>query len=167
MSHIQSKKGKGNTIGGKNYKKGKKQKVEDNIFDLDKIKANPSEQQTYGIIDKKLGGSRMQIICSDNVCRNGIIPGNMKKKEWINVDDIVLVQINELSTKGETCYIIKKYSKEEIRELSKINEFNLYKTKEGRFTFAKTDTLANLELSDEDETGFKFKDEDDFDFDEL
>jgi translation initiation factor 1A len=101
------KKGKG----GKKYKRGKKDVnvVRDLIF--------KEEGQQYATVDKMLGDCRTLLICEDGKNRLGIIRGAMKKKEWIQPGDLVLVSLRTFQ--DDKLDIIHKYNDEEMRKLKK------------------------------------------------
>jgi translation initiation factor 1A len=129
-----------NNKGGKNYKKIAKK-------DLSNVKLDEplatEEFHRYAQVEKKLGGSRILVNCSDNIKRQGIIRGKMYKKVWMNPGDILLVEINpELnqSHKSPECYIIHKYSEFAIQNLKTQGEIDFetkkYDTKESDIIFA-------------------------------
>lgn len=73
----------------------------------------PRGRQCFGIIEQRLGGTRMRVRCLDGNIRICRIPGRMKRTLWIREGDIALVEPWELSgdEKGD---IIFKYSKSQI-----------------------------------------------------
>lgn len=86
-----------NKVGGKNYKKGKHQddpKVYERL-----------EGQMYGRVLKLLGGCNAMVFCNDNKERLCHIRGNMRRKVWIEVGDIVLISLRDLSDEGDTTYV--------------------------------------------------------------
>jgi translation initiation factor 1A len=98
-----------NKQGGKNYKKAKKGNTETKVEEP----LATEEFHRYAQVEKKLGGSRLLVKCSDGIIRQGIIRGKMHKKVWMNPSDVILVEINpELnqSHKSQECYIVHKYS---------------------------------------------------------
>ena len=101
--------------GGKSKKKAKKKTT-----DVTRELVFKEEGQEYGQNIRLLGDCRLEIICSDGIKRDGHIRGSMRKKIYINMNDIVLVQINEYEP--EKCDIILKYTDEEVRKLKKCGE---------------------------------------------
>lgn len=98
-----------NKHGGKNYKKAKRVNTETKVEEP----LATEEFHRYAQVEKKLGGSRLLVKCSDGITRQGIIRGKMHKKVWMNPGDVILVEINpELnqSHKSQECYIVHKYS---------------------------------------------------------
>lgn len=108
-----------NAKGGKKFKKGKKQSFHDKKL----IYKDPKEDQEYGKIIKSCGNGRFQIQCFDGKNRLGIIAGNMRKKVWVNNDDIILFSKWEFTTDDNKCSIIHKYDRDEVKELQKSGEF--------------------------------------------
>ncbi len=115
-----------NTKGGKNYKKGKKGKGKLGA----KKTVTPwadSAGLMYAQVKKKLGSNRLEVDCNDGRPRQAIIPGSFYKRVWMNVGDIILVQLNELD--NEETFILYKYDPDECHQL---------KAKENlRFDFSK------------------------------
>src|SRR3989344_6013349 len=64
----------------------------------------PRGRQVLGLVDQRVGGSRMIVRCLDGKSRNCRIPGRLKRKLWIRENDIVLkyrpTQIEWLKKKG-------------------------------------------------------------------
>ncbi|MBL7147792.1 MAG: translation initiation factor eIF-1A [Nanoarchaeota archaeon] len=90
----------------------------------------PRGRQALGVVDQRLGSSRMRVRCFDGKSRVCRIPGRLKRKLWIRENDIVLVEPWELdNTKGD---VIFKYKQNQIdwlkrkgflKELDLTNEF--------------------------------------------
>ena len=81
----------------KNYKKLKHQddpKVYERI-----------QGQMYGRVLKLLGGCNAKVFCNDNKERLCHIRGNMRRKVWIEVGDIVLISLRDLSDEGDPTYV--------------------------------------------------------------
>ena len=78
----------------------------------------PRGPQIFGIVEQRLGGTRMRARCMDGKIRICRIPGRLKRKLWIREGDTVLVEPWELSgnEKGD---IIFKYRKAQIQWLKK------------------------------------------------
>ena len=53
------------------------------------------ENQDYAKVEKLLGNCRVELLCNDGEKRLGIIRGNMRKKQWINSNSIVLYSVRD------------------------------------------------------------------------
>ncbi|MEM1577621.1 MAG: translation initiation factor eIF-1A [Candidatus Pacearchaeota archaeon] len=82
----------------------------------------PKENQVIGIVEKRLGGNKVQVECFDGYTRVCRIPGRFKRTLWIRPKDIVLVEKLEFeeNEKGE---VIFKYSPAEVEKLKKMGLF--------------------------------------------
>lgn len=108
-----------NAKGGKKFKKGKKQTFHQKAL----IYKDPKEDQEYGKIVRAMGNGRFEIQCFDGKTRMGIIAGNMRKRVWVNKDDIILFSKWEFTTDDDKCSIVHKYDIDEARKLQKEGEF--------------------------------------------
>ena len=65
-----------NKRGGKKFKRGKNK-----LQQTDKVNLIYAEDgQTYAIVKKRDGGSRLSVECSDGQIRSGIIPGKFRER---------------------------------------------------------------------------------------
>lgn len=73
----------------------------------------PRGRQSIGILDQRLGASRMRVKCFDGKTRVCRIPGRLKRKLWLREGDYILVEPWELGgdDKGD---IIFKYRAAQI-----------------------------------------------------
>lgn len=73
----------------------------------------PRGNQSLGIVETRLGGSRMRVRCMDGKIRICRIPGRMKRKLWVREGDVVLVEPWELGgdDKGD---VIFKYKSSQV-----------------------------------------------------
>lgn len=78
----------------------------------------PRDNQSLGIVDQRLGASRMRVRCLDEKTRVCRIPGRLKRKLWVREGDLVLVQPWEFESdiKGD---VIFKYRPSQIDWLKK------------------------------------------------
>lgn len=110
-----------NTRGGKKHKRGK------NKRDIDEVNIKrmryAGNDEIYAKVIRRLGGKRLELKCSDDVIRHGVIPGKLFKRVWMNPDDILLCQKNALGTDKE-CYILKKYTQQEVHVLKNEQRIN-------------------------------------------
>lgn len=99
-----------NTHGGKNHKKYKKKKPTDTVED--KIIFAEKGTQVYALVKKRLGGTRVEVDCSDNTSRSAVIPGSFYKRVWINPGDILLCDLppDDINNNKKLCYIRYKYT---------------------------------------------------------
>jgi len=76
--------------------------------------------QSYGTVTKLLGNGRMMVLLEDATEKMCSIRGSMRKREWVHVNDIVLVSFRDFDS---TCAdIIRKYSEAETHELRRLGE---------------------------------------------
>src|SRR3989344_6169868 len=91
----------------------------------------PRGNQSLGVVDARLGASRMRVRCLDEKTRICRIPGRLKRKMWIQERDLVLVEPWEMGgdEKGD---IIFKYRPSQVewlkkkgylKQLEEVNEF--------------------------------------------
>ena len=88
----------------------------------------PRGKQTFGIIEQRLGGSRMKVRCLDGKTRICRIPGRLKRSLWVREGNVVIIEPWEFGgdEKGD---IIYKYTKNQTfflknkGYLKKIEEF--------------------------------------------
>ena len=111
-----------NKKGGKKFKKGKKQSFHDKKL----IYKDPKEDQEYGKVVRPMGNGRFEIQCFDGKDRMGILAGNMRKKIWVNKDDIILFSKWEFTTDDNKCSIIHKYDHDEVKKLQREGEFPIH-----------------------------------------
>jgi translation initiation factor 1A len=79
----------------------------------------PQRQEILGIVQQRLGGSRMRVLCLDGKERICRIPGRLRRALWVRENDVVIIQPWELGgdTKGDVMY--KYRSKAEVEFLRK------------------------------------------------
>ncbi|MAE43242.1 translation initiation factor eIF-1A [Candidatus Woesearchaeota archaeon] len=99
-----------------------KNKKKDNLTDeerqqqeISRIKL-PRGNQTLGLLEQRLGGSRMRVRCLDGKTRICRIPGRLKRRLWVRENDIVIVEPWEYSgdEKGDLMY---KYTPTQVKWL--------------------------------------------------
>ena len=99
-----------NKKGGKGHKK-KKNTRESTLHNRPMIYAE--KNQAYAQITQNMGGSRLQVKCSDGKKRSAIIPGRLRKRLWMRKDDIILCELGSMGNDKE-CHILHKYNNKEI-----------------------------------------------------
>ena len=88
----------------------------------------PRGKEVIGIIEQRLGGSRMKVRCLDGKKRICRIPGRLKRSLWVREGDVVIVEPWEFGgdKKGDIVY---KYTRNQTQflknkgYLKKIEEF--------------------------------------------
>lgn len=85
--------------------------------DIARIKL-PRGNQTLGVLDQRVGGSRCKVKCLDGKTRICRIPGRLKKRLWVREGDILLIEPWEFSgdEKGD---VIFKYKPTQVGVLRK------------------------------------------------
>lgn len=78
----------------------------------------PKGTEVFGILEQRLGGSRVLVKCLDGKTRVCRIPGGIKRTLWLREGDVVLVGPWEFQSdeKGDVLF---KYSKAQIEWLKK------------------------------------------------
>ncbi len=78
----------------------------------------PRNNESFGVVDQRLGASRMKVRCLDEKTRICRIPGRLKRKLWVREGDLVLVEPWEMGgdEKGD---IIFKYRPSQIEWLKR------------------------------------------------
>jgi len=105
---------KGKGKGGKNRRRGKGDR------DGKRELVFKEDLQEYAQVTKMLGNARVEAFCFDGVTRLCQIRGQMRKRVWINMGDIVLVSLREFQ--DSKADIIWKYTPDEARSLKAYGE---------------------------------------------
>ena len=100
--------------GGKNKRRGKNESLSKRelIFKED--------GQEYAQVTRMLGNGRLEAYCFDGTKRQCHIRGQMKRRVWINNDDIILVGLRDYQ--DEKADVILKYTADEVRALKEYQE---------------------------------------------
>lgn len=77
----------------------------------------PKGEQFIGVVEKRNGGSRMNVRGTQGQEMMARVPGRMKKYLWIREGDIVLLEPWEIEK--DKADLIYKYKPNEIRQLQK------------------------------------------------
>ena len=56
----------------------------------------PREGEMFAIVETILGTNKLRIRCEDGKMRMGRIPGKMRKRVWIRVNDVIIIKPWEL-----------------------------------------------------------------------
>jgi len=160
-----------NKKGGKKFKKGKK----NTSFSKAMIYKDPKEDQEYAKVIRPMGNGRFDIQCFDGKMRMGIVAGNMRKRVWVNKDDIVLFCKWSFSTDDGKCSIIHKYDIDESRKLQREGEFPDFIKLEEENEFKSDDLdmihfdydVPDLEESDSESDSESEDDKDEIDLNDI
>ena len=79
----------------------------------------PQGKEVLGIVQQRLGGSRMRVLCLDGKERICRIPGRLRRALWVRANNVVLIEPWELGgdEKGDVVY--KYRSRAEVEFLKK------------------------------------------------
>jgi translation initiation factor 1A len=69
-------------------KKGSNQQPEEEITRI----RIPKQPEVLGVVETMLGGDRLRVKCEDGNLRICRIPGRLRKKVWIRIGDLVLIE---------------------------------------------------------------------------
>lgn len=88
----------------------------------------PKNNETFGILVQRLGGSRMTIKCADGKTRVCRIPGRLRRRLWVREGDLVLVEPWEFGgdEKGDLIFKYKPTQVQFLRSkgyLKKLDDF--------------------------------------------
>jgi len=90
----------------------------------------PRDKEVIGIIEQRLGGSRMRVKCLDGKTRICRIPGRLKRKLWIREGDVLLIEPWEYDNeKGDVIFkyqpnqVVWLKKKGYIKDLENLEEF--------------------------------------------
>ena len=78
----------------------------------------PRGKEVMGILEQRMGASRILIKCFDGKTRNCRVPGRLKRELWLREGDIVIVEPWEYQS-DERGDVIYKYSKAAVQWLKK------------------------------------------------
>ncbi|MAG60240.1 translation initiation factor eIF-1A [archaeon] len=78
----------------------------------------PKGNEVMGVVQQRLGGSRMRVLCFDSKERICRIPGRLRRRLWVRDNDIVIIEPWEFGgdKKGDVLY---KYRKIEVQFLKR------------------------------------------------
>jgi len=76
----------------------------------------PAEGEVVGVVAQLLGFDRVKVKCSDGKVRVCRIPGKMKKKIWLRLNDIVLIAPWDFQSdqKGD---VVWRYDRSDFKNL--------------------------------------------------
>jgi initiation factor 1A len=132
---------KSNQTGGKNHKKYKK----NNTVEVEHKLLLADQYQVYAIVQKKLGGTRVSVLCSDDIIRSAIIPGKFYKKVYMNENDIVLCDLNK-GGDDKQCYITHKYYPKDATKLKHLGHITFENVGEFQQTHQEEAKLSHRDM---------------------
>ena len=91
----------------------------------------PRDKEAFGVVEQRLGASRMRVRCLDGKTRICRIPGRLKRRLWVREGDTVIVEPWQFGgdEKGDILY---KYTPTQVSFLSrkgylkKLDEFESF-----------------------------------------
>ena len=152
----------------KNVKGGSKHKKMKNTSNSDEITQEhlilkQGKDQDYGKVEKLLGNCRITLLCNDKINRIGIIRGSMRKRQWLNVGNIVIYSIRPYEK--DKVDIIHVYNNNVLKMLENRMNLNFNITGEDDsvddiFTLYEEDTYIIPEKQKVKNTYYNFSDSD-------
>ncbi|KYQ90928.1 eukaryotic translation initiation factor 1A [Tieghemostelium lacteum] len=100
--------------GGKNRRRGKNENEQKRELQF------KEDGQEYAQVTKMLGNGRLEALCLDGPSRLCHISGRLRKKEWINAGDIILLQLRDYQE--DKADVILRYTVDEARNLKNYGE---------------------------------------------
>jgi len=74
------------------------------------------KREVLAIVEKMLGGRRVTVQCVDGVERMARIPGRLKRRQWVNVGDaVIIVPWDFQDSKADLIYKYKRPQMEWLR----------------------------------------------------
>ncbi len=91
----------------------------------------PRGNQVLGILEQRVGGSRMKVRCFDGKTRICRIPGRLKRKLWVREGDVMLIEPWEFGgdEKGDVVYKYRPLQVQTLKSrglLKQSNEFDSF-----------------------------------------
>jgi len=91
----------------------------------------PKGREVFGLVEQRLGSSRMKVRCLDGKQRICRIPGRLKRTLWVRENDVVVVEPWEFGgdDKGDIVYKYRPIqvqwlkSKGHLKKLDEMEEF--------------------------------------------
>ncbi|MBT4651361.1 translation initiation factor eIF-1A [Candidatus Woesearchaeota archaeon] len=79
----------------------------------------PQGREVLGVVQQRLGGSRMRVLCLDGKERLCRIPGRLRRRLWVRENDVVLIEPWELGGDAKGDVVYKYRSKAEVAFLKR------------------------------------------------
>jgi len=99
--------------------------TEQEIEEIRRVKL-PRGKQVIGILDQRLGASRMRVRCLDGKTRICRVPGRYKRRLWVREGDVLLVEPWEIGgeEKGDIIFKYRKTQVEWLRRKGHLKQSN-------------------------------------------
>jgi translation initiation factor 1A len=127
-----------NTGGGSKHKKLASKNAN---FKPKTLYAIKEQGMMYAKVLKKLGGTHMQVSCTNGKVMTAKISGTMRKRKWINIGDIILVSPRTFETSQDQCDILYCYNLDEAKDLLSQGEIT--------FELNKSDEDSHVDFNDD------------------
>ncbi|MBU5537445.1 MAG: translation initiation factor eIF-1A [Candidatus Aenigmatarchaeota archaeon] len=97
----------------------KEEKLTQEEIEISRIRI-PRNNEVLGTVEMMLGGDKLSVKCNDGNTRICRIPGRLRKKVWIRVGDLVLVEpwITQSNERGD---VVFKYTPTQANWLKRKN----------------------------------------------
>ena len=122
---------------GKNKFGGNKQKAMENSTQDNHVLFKQDESQIYVIVTKNLGNSSFQVTDEYNNIYTAIVRGKMKgrakRKFFININDILLVQIRDFASNKNITDIIQIYNSNHYSQIKNIQHLLNYNNNNNQY----------------------------------
>ncbi len=74
----------------------------------------PQGKEVLGIVQQRLGGSRMKVLCLDSKERICRIPGRLRRELWVRENDVVIIEPWDLGGEDKGDVVYKYRGKAEV-----------------------------------------------------
>lgn len=79
-------------------------KIEEESVETIRVKL-PRGQELIGVVEQRLGGNKMMVLCTDKQTRNCRVPGRLRRALWLRPGDLVIVEPWEFdNTRGDVLF---------------------------------------------------------------
>ncbi len=78
----------------------------------------PRKNEVLGVVEQMVGFDRLRVRCKDGRTRMCRIPGKIRKRMWVRVNDVVIVRPWEVQS-DERADIAYRYTKTQVGWLAK------------------------------------------------
>ncbi len=78
----------------------------------------PKEGELFGIVIENLGSGKLRVDCDDGLTRLCRIPGKLRKRVWIRINDLILIKPWDIEPK-EKADVIWRYTTTEANWLKR------------------------------------------------